>query len=179
MMILEQSSIDPRHRARLPGSTALTSAHVAGRARVRSCRGAAHPLLPRGGRPSPLRNRVLEPGIAAEGSDPSTRRSRRAGRRQSPWDRRASGSHSPVCRRRRRTKRNCGPVWRRSCSRVGSGRPWSSPPSIRSDSDGGNWGGPPRPGDLRGCRRSCSFYNRFTPGRGGCRVGVGGGRSTG
>jgi hypothetical protein len=38
----------------------------------------------------------------------------------------------------------------------------------RSDSDDGNWGGPPRPGDLRVCHRRSGSYNRFTPGRGRC-----------
>jgi hypothetical protein len=38
----------------------------------------------------------------------------------------------------------------------------------RSDSGGGNWGGPPRPGDLRGRHRSGAPYNRFTPGSGWC-----------
>jgi hypothetical protein len=32
--------------------------------------------------------------------------------------------------------------------------------SERSDGDGGNWGGPPWPGDLRMCRRSDVPYNR-------------------
>ena len=51
----------------------------------------------------------------------------------------------------------------------------------RSDSDGGNWGGPPRPDSLRslgavGATRSITGG----PGKGvACRVGVGGGRSTG
>jgi hypothetical protein len=30
----------------------------------------------------------------------------------------------------------------------------------RPDSDGGNWRGPPRPGDLRKCHRSVVSYNR-------------------
>ncbi len=33
--------------------------------------------------------------------------------------------------------------------------------SERSDGDGGNWGGPPRSGDLRMCRRSDVPYNRW------------------
>ena len=37
----------------------------------------------------------------------------------------------------------------------------------RSEGDGGNWGGPPRPGSLRSCCcRSVVSYNRFTPGSG-------------
>jgi hypothetical protein len=30
----------------------------------------------------------------------------------------------------------------------------------RIDGGGGNWGGPPRPGDLRKCHRSVASYNR-------------------
>ena len=30
----------------------------------------------------------------------------------------------------------------------------------RSEGGGGNWGGPPRPGGLRRCRRSVASYNR-------------------
>ena len=36
----------------------------------------------------------------------------------------------------------------------------------RIEGGGGNWGGPPRPGGLRKCRRSVVSYNRFTPGSG-------------
>jgi hypothetical protein len=64
------------------------------------------------------------------------------------------------------------------CSREGLLGVWGA---ERSDSDGGNWGGPPRPGSLRsfgvvgGAR-----YITGGPGKGAaCRVGVGGGRSTG
>ena len=43
------------------------------------------------------------------------------------------------------------------------------PPGVwgveRREGDGGNWGGPPRPGGLRS-RRSVASYNRFTPGSG-------------
>jgi len=36
----------------------------------------------------------------------------------------------------------------------------------RIEGGGGNWGGPPRPGDLRVCHRSVASYNRCTPGSG-------------
>ena len=45
-------------------------------------------------------------------------------------------------------------------------------------SDDGNWGGPPRPGDLRVRHRKVGSYNRFRREVDSCRVGVGGGRST-
>jgi hypothetical protein len=45
----------------------------------------------------------------------------------------------------------------------------------RSDGGGGNWGGPPRPGDLW-CCRSVASYNRVTLGKWTVgREGVGGG----
>ena len=36
----------------------------------------------------------------------------------------------------------------------------------RIEGGGGNWGGPPRPGGLRCCRRSVASYNRCAPGSG-------------
>jgi hypothetical protein len=44
-----------------------------------------------------------------------------------------------------------------NCSRGGLLGVWGA---ERSDSDGGNWGGPSRPDDLRMCRRSVRPYNR-------------------
>ena len=42
----------------------------------------------------------------------------------------------------------------------------------RTDSDDGNWGGPPRPGDLRVRHRKVGSYNRFCREVDSCRVGV-------
>ena len=64
------------------------------------------------------------------------------------------------------------------CSREGLLGVWGA---ERSDSDGGNWGGPPRPGSLRS-HGAVGEARPITggPGKGvACRVGVGGGRSTG
>jgi len=64
------------------------------------------------------------------------------------------------------------------CSREGLLGVWGA---ERSDRDGGNWGGPPRPDGLRcgeAVGEACSITGG--PGKGVvCRVGVGGGRSTG
>jgi hypothetical protein len=48
----------------------------------------------------------------------------------------------------------------------------------RSDSGDGNWGGPPRPGDLRVVIGKASPITGSTGKWMSCRVGVGGGRST-
>jgi hypothetical protein len=50
----------------------------------------------------------------------------------------------------------------------------------RSDSDGGNWGGPPRPDSSADGAVGVACSITGGPGKGvACRVGVGGGRSTG
>jgi hypothetical protein len=63
------------------------------------------------------------------------------------------------------------------CSREGLSGVWGA---ERSDGGGGNWGGPPWSGDLRVVVVGATRPITGDPGKWvACRVGVGGGRSTG